>query len=102
MLRFSLLVPPRAAIASIEISTLGPKGPAVLNATNSRLEFAPANTRGEPTATARAATWPLAISGPAILSVYFDRERFGPIAGGATIVVRDAEGHEVALARLAP
>ncbi len=102
LLRFSLLVPPRAAIAGIEISTLGPKGPAVLKADNSRVELAPANTRGEPTATARAATWPLAISGPAVLSVYFDRERFGAIAGGATIVMRDASGHEVALARVAP
>ena len=102
LLRFSLLVPPRAAIASIEISTLGSKGPAALNASNARLELSSANTRGEPIAAAHSANWPLAISGPVILSVYFERERFGPIVGGATIVVRDADGHEVALARVAP
>ncbi len=102
LLRFSLLTPPRAAIASLEISTLGPKGAALLNAANARLEVAPANARGEPTGPARAAAWPLAISGPAILSVYFERERFEPMRGGATIVGRDASGQEVALARVAP
>ena len=102
LLRFSLLVPPRSAIVSIEVSTLGPKGPATLNAGNARLEIAPANARGEPTGPARAAAWPLAFSNPAILSIYFERERFGPIVGGATIVVRDGDGNEVALARVAP
>ncbi|MEO6246691.1 MAG: hypothetical protein ABIQ12_14795, partial [Opitutaceae bacterium] len=99
LLRLALLTPPAASIARLEISG---REPIVLHAGNARVEFAPTNLHGEPTAAPRAAAWPVQPGGPAILAVYFRREQLPPIVGGATIVLRDPSGREVGLARLAP
>ncbi|MDP3071283.1 MAG: hypothetical protein Q8N18_13415 [Opitutaceae bacterium] len=101
LLRFALLTPPAQPIARLEILSHGPD-PIVLDAKNARLEITPASVRGEATAPARPAAWPAQPGGPAILSVFFRREQLPPIAPGATLVLRDAAGREVCLARLAP
>ncbi|MBL9200740.1 MAG: hypothetical protein JNL39_09555, partial [Opitutaceae bacterium] len=101
LLRLALLTPPAQPIARIEVLTRDPK-PVVLEAGHARLESMPINARGEPAGPAKAAAWPLQPGGPALLHVYFRREQFAPIPAGATIVLRDAAGREVGLARLAP
>lgn len=102
LLKFTLPPLPGRAIASIELSSRVPGKPALLNASNARLEIAPANASGEPAGPAIAAAWPAAIAGPAILSIYYYRERLPPASPMATIIVRDATGAEIALARLGP
>lgn len=101
LLRLLLFTPPSQAIARVEILTRDPK-PVVLDATNARLESAPATPRGEASGPAKPGAWPLQPGGPAILHVYFRREQHAPIPPGATIVLRGASGREVGLARLAP
>lgn len=101
LLRLALLTPPAQPIARIEILARDPK-PVVLEAGNARLESMPINARGEPNGSAKSGAWPLQPGGPALLHVYFRREQFAPIPPGATVVLRDAAGHEVGLARLAP
>lgn len=88
LLRLALLAPPARPIARVEILAHDPR-PVVLDASNARIETRPATPGGAP-------------GGPAILHVYFHRERHAPISPNATIVLRDAEGRETGLARLAP
>jgi hypothetical protein len=40
------------------------------------------------------------LSGPAIVSVYYNHEAQPVPAGGATVILRDADGAEVGLVRL--
>jgi hypothetical protein len=101
LLRLALLTPPAAPIARIEIITREPQ-PVVLDAANARLEVTPASPRAEPAGATRPVAWPAQPGGPAIMSVFFRREQLRPITPNATIVLRDAAGHEVGLARLAP
>ncbi|MBL9188308.1 MAG: hypothetical protein JNK23_12555 [Opitutaceae bacterium] len=101
LLRLALLTPPAQPIARVEILSRGPE-PIVLDASNARLETAPASVRGEPAGPARPAAWPAQPGGPAILNLFFHGEKLPAIAPGATLVLRDAAGREVGLARLAP
>jgi hypothetical protein len=98
LLRFATLFPAGTAVARIEVGT--PAGPLVLQADNARVEVVPANARGEPSGPARPQAWPLRVEGPAVLSVYFNREGRPAPAGGATVILRAADGAEVGLARL--
>ncbi len=98
LLRLTTFLPPGTAVAAIEVRT--PRGPLVLREGNARAEVTPVNARGEPTAPARAQAWPLAVTGPAMLSIYHDRTGQPVPAGGATVVLRAADGREVGLARL--
>jgi len=100
LLKFALLPMPGRAIARIEISSVVPGKPAVLNAENARLEITPANSRGEPVGPAQRVAWPATITSPSILSVYYDGAKLPMIRRGTTIVVRGVDGAEVALARL--
>lgn len=100
LLKMALFPLPHRAIASIEILSPATGGPTVLNASNARLEIAPANARGEQAGPARPLNWPATIAGPGILSIYYRREEFPPVGRDAVIVVRDPNGTEVALARL--
>lgn len=88
LLKLALLAPPAQPIARVEILTRDPK-PVVLDAGNARFELVPATPRG-------------GAAGTVVLHLYFRREQHGPIPPGATIVLRDATGREVGLARLAP
>ncbi len=102
LLRFSLLVPPARPIAGIELTTAPTPSPRPfrLDAANARVEVTPLDPRGDPAAAARPASWPLVLSGPGSLSIYYDRDRLPRPARGATIVLRDDVGREVGLARL--
>ena len=100
LLKMTLFPLPDRAIASIEVLSPATGGPTVLNASNARLEIAPANARGEQIGRARPINWPAPLAGPSILSIYYRREEFPPVGRDAVIVVRDPTGTEVALARL--
>jgi hypothetical protein len=100
LLRFTLFPVPGRPVASIEVSTPVTGGPTVLHRGNARLEVTPVNVRGEATGPAQATPWPAKLPGPCELAVYYDREKFPPVGQGATIILRDAEGQEVGLARL--
>lgn len=101
LLKVSLLVPPPRPVACVEI-TGEPGRPLRLDASNARAEITRLTARADPIEAARAAPWPLAITGPGTLSIYYDRARLPRPARGATITLRDAAGREVGLARLAP
>ena len=102
LLKLSLL-PPRRAIGSIEL-VLASKdgGRAVLNAHNARVETLLTNSRGEPMGPPRPQEWPLTISGPSVVHVYFNQENHSSLRPGSTIILRDTTGEEVALAWLRP
>ena len=85
------------AVTSIELVA---SKPVVLNASNTRVEIAPASPRGETAGPAQPASWPLKLSGPAIVSLYFNREGQPPLGSNTTIILRDAAGNEVELAWL--
>lgn len=98
LLRFTTLLPPGASVTQIEIDS--PTGLVRLHASNTRAEIAPANGRGEPVESAQVRTWPLALAGANIVSVYFAGESLPSPAGAATVILRDADGSVVALGRM--
>lgn len=101
LLKCAWLVPPAQPIARVELAPADPAvKPLTLDASNARVEVAPANPRGEPIGPARAVTWPLQLSGPSIVFIYYDRERLPAPAREATVIVRDGVGDEIGLARL--
>jgi hypothetical protein len=101
LLRLPLLLPTSRPVESIEIS---PGHPAALrlSAATARLEVTPLSSRGDPTGPSAPAKWPLVTTGPALVSIYFDS--FGPASfpREAALLLRNAEGGEEGLARLAP
>ena len=102
LLKLSLL-PPRHAIASIELALANKDGErAILNAENARVETRPTNSRGEPMGPPRRQEWPLTLSGPSIVHVYFNHESHASLIPGSTIIMRDTAGEEVALGWLRP
>ncbi len=102
LLRFSLLLPTPQPIAWIElVPKPAPAAPPFrLDASNTRVEITPLNPRGDPSAAAHPAAWPLAISGPCTVSLYYDRDQQPRPARDTTIVLQNAAGQEVGLARL--
>ena len=98
LLRFTALLSSGRAVARIEVAT--PAGPLALHAGNARVEVMPANPRGEPAGPARPQPWPLTLSGPAIVSVFYNGASQPGPADGATVILRDADGAEVGLVRL--
>ena len=104
LLKLSLLFPTARPIAHIEITpaAAGAAQPFRLDSTNTRLEITPLGPRGDPTTATHPAPWPLAIAGPSTISIYYDRHRLPSPGHHATIVLRDAAGREVGLARLLP
>ena len=100
LLRFTFFPLPDRPIASLEISSPVTGKPTVLHRGNARLEVRPVSIHGEATGPAQPLPWPAKLSGPSELSVYYDREKFSPVGQGATIILRDADGQEIGLARL--
>ena len=100
LLRFTFFPLPGRPIASLELSSPVTGKPTLLHPGNARVEVTPVNIRGEPTGPAKPSPWPLKPTGPSELAVYYDREKFSPLGQGATIILRDADGQEIGLARL--
>jgi hypothetical protein len=98
LLKFSTLLPIRQPVTALEISdgnkTIG------LHEGNARIEIAPANSRGEPIGPAAVQRWPFTLNGPSIVLAYFNQERDQVVSPDSTILLRDATGGELALARL--
>lgn len=94
-LKLRVLLPPGREVARIEVAAMKPAElapPLVFDATNARLEALGAAPR--PLA------WPWRAETPVTIRVHFDRFRQQRPVAGALIVLRDAAGEEVALARL--
>ncbi len=104
LLKFSLLLPPARPIARIEIDAApgAPTPKLVFDRTSARAETTALDARGTATAPARPAPWPLTLNAPGSLALYYDRTRQPRPARGATIILRDATGETVGLARLQP
>jgi hypothetical protein len=94
-LRLRVLLPPGRDVARIEVAAMKPAElapPLVFDAANARVE-----TLG---AAPRPLAWPWRAETPVTIRVYFDRFAQQRPVAGALIVLRDAAGEEVALARL--
>lgn len=98
LLKFTLVPSSGSVLASIELSSLQPSQPVILDHRNARLEITPVNARGEPIGPARPLAWSDPLTGPSILGVYYHRERLASIRPGATVVLRDPQGQEIGLA----
>ena len=105
LLKFAALLPPGSTVASIEIVAMNaPAGvaPLVLAGSAARIELTPINLRGEPIGATATAAWPFTPKGTTRVSLYFNRHgRHFPTAT-TLIVLRDAAGATLALARLRP
>lgn len=102
ILQLRVLLPPGQAVASLTVTAPQDRSghPLTLDATNARVEVTPADRRGEPAGPTVARAWPFTLDGPAIVSIYYNREHNPPAYRGAIIALRDRTGAELALARL--
>ncbi|HEY1110370.1 MAG TPA: hypothetical protein VGE76_17095, partial [Opitutaceae bacterium] len=104
LIQLPLLLQPGESVARVEIadSTGSNADPLVLDSTTARFESAPISTQGDLLAPPRGVTLPFAPQGPMQLSIYFDRKGTTFSEGGTLIVLRRADGSELALARIKP
>jgi hypothetical protein len=100
LLTFAMLVPPRRPVARVHLTAAAGPAPVTLHATNTRVELTPLTPRGEPSGPPRAASWPLTLTGPVSLALYFDRQKLPALAPEATLVLQDENGEEIGLARV--
>ncbi len=101
LLRLPLLLPTGSPVESIELAP-GHAGTIRLGGANTRAEITPLSPRGDPAGPAAPAAWPLATTGPALLSIYFEGPDPARLPREAALLLRNAEGGEEGLARLAP
>lgn len=104
LLRLPLVLPPGESIARIELADAKRPDapPLVLDRATARFESAPISAQGDLLALPRNANPPFTPEGPTLLSVYFDRKGTTFSESGTLIVLRRADGSELALARLRP
>jgi hypothetical protein len=104
LLKFNVLLPPGAAVASIDVvSTARPDLPVLtLRGDFAQAELTPINLRGEATRPSAVSAWPLRPAGPTTVAVYFDRQSHRLPLPATLLVLRDAAGAPLALARLRP
>jgi hypothetical protein len=101
LIRLPLLLPTKEPVVAID---LAPGHPASvrLNSQNTRLEITPLSPRGDPTGPAAPASWPIAIDGPALLLLYFSAPDPSRLPRETSLLLRNGDGGEEALARFAP
>jgi hypothetical protein len=104
LIKLCLLVPPDQPIASVEIVRMDdPSNPPLrLQGTDARIEVTPIDLAGNAHHQPEARTFPFALRGPAIVSLYFDRAGRGFSLAHTFIIVRNPAGAELALVRLRP
>jgi hypothetical protein len=102
LLQIPIVLPAGQAIARIEIANCDDRqsAPLVLDASSARLEIAPITLEGAPTAAPQPARFPVVAPKPALLSVYFDHKARTFSLRNTLIVLRGADGAELALVRL--
>lgn len=101
-LRVTLVLPAGRPVARVEIDASGDPSdpPLVLDADDSRVEITPADAQGEPRSPTEPRAWPFALDGPAVVTIYFNRDGRPRPIHGAVITLRDRAGTTLALARL--
>lgn len=104
LLQLPVVLPPGESIARVEIANSHQPGaaPLVLDRTTARFESAPLSAQGDLLAPPRAIELPFAPAGSTQLSIYFDRKGTNFSETGTLLILRRADGSELALARLRP
>lgn len=104
LLQFTALLPADRAVESVEIVYMDDRRlpPLVLRGTNVRIAITPVNLAGEPIGPEEPRTFPLSFRGMARVSFYLDAQGRRLPPGQTLIVLRDADGNDVALVRLRP
>jgi hypothetical protein len=102
LLRLDLLLPADQTVGSIELVREDEPGrPALrLERANTRVEVTTINLAGEARSLPQAQTFPLALRGPALVAIYFDRQGRSFPADRTVLIVRTPAGAELALVRL--
>ena len=100
LLQFSLLLPIGKSVASAAVES--GQNSLILDAHNARVELTRLNARGDPISKTQTASWPLEIKGPTLVSIYFNASESPKLTFQSSIILRDADGTELALARFAP
>ncbi len=100
--RVTLVLPAGRPAARVEIAAVGgaSDAPLVLDAADSRVEITPASAEGEPRSPTEPRAWPFKLAGPAVVTIYFNRDGQPRPVHGAVITVRDSAGAVLGLARL--
>ena len=101
LIRIPLLLPTGNPVAAVEVAP-GHPGAIRLDGSTTRVEITPLSPRGDPAGPAVPAQWPIATSGPALLSLYFSSPDPSRLPREATLLLKNAAGAEEGLARLAP
>ena len=101
-LRIRLPLPPGTTVARIElVSPAHPRRAALrLDAGNARAELTPTDPQGRATGASRVVAWPFAAEATAVATLHFDRFAQIAPAEDSLILCYDADGREIALARL--
>lgn len=103
LIKLGLLLPPAHAIARFDIlPDRGGIQSLTLDAGNSRVALAQANSRGDAGELPRHMAWPIAVTSSSIVHIFYGGERNLESLAPATIVMRDSAGTEIGLARLRP
>jgi hypothetical protein len=104
LLQISVLLSRGERIASVEISEMEfpDRAPLRLDATNARIEFTPITLQGDPTGPTVTAASPSRPRGATFFRVYFNRADRSFSLAHTLVILRDASGTELALARLRP
>jgi hypothetical protein len=100
LLQFSLLLPIGKSVASAAVES--GQNSLILDAHNARVELTRLNARGDPISKTQTASWPLEIKEPTLVSIYFNASESPKLTFQSSIILRDADGTELALARFAP
>jgi hypothetical protein len=105
LINLNLLLSPAQQVASVEIATMDdPNAPSLRLSQSSpvRIVVTPVTLAGEAREQPADRTFPFALHGPAIVSLYFDRGGRAFPLNHAFLIVRDPAGAELALVRLRP
>jgi hypothetical protein len=103
LLKFRSLLPPANAISSLELLPDNEAvPPLIMHEGNARAEIAETNSSGAPVRPPRRMTWPISVTDPSMIYIYYSGNREFNSVAPATIILRDKSGAEIGLARLAP
>ncbi len=102
LIQMPLLLPADQPVGSVEIRRAdNPAGPGLtLQGANARIEVTPIDLAGNPRGQTEARTFPLALRGPVMVGVYFNRAGHTFPTGQTLIILRNPAGAELALVRL--
>jgi hypothetical protein len=101
-LQFAALPATAETISDLEICGLATSTAdrLVLDNSSARLEVTPISLEGEPLGRSQAARFPIALRGPTLISVYFDRKGATFSRRETVITLRASDSSEIGIVRL--